>query len=339
MKPTRVLQLVATLVIGGVCLWLALRGVPLDELPKALGKLPWQYHLALLGAIVVMFVLRSLRWAIQAQGLIGRMPSLREACAINSVAFMAIFLFPFRLGEFVRPVLCAQRKLMSVSAGFANSFVERIVDGLVTGGFFAIVMLGLSDRGLPQAVHTGGYLTLAFFGSVAAALVVAFIWRQASVRFWRRILSAIHPVLAEKLVGMLEAFLDGLSSFRTVAAVLTYLVLTVVYWLINGATMWMVLTGMGIHVDLIVGYFVISFLVVGVMIPAPPGNVGTFHAFATMALTLLGVAKAEAFAFAVLLHAWQVAGVLLCAGVFVALGDVSLARVKEATQVATEEAK
>ena len=67
------------------------------------------------------------------------------------------------------------------------------------------------------------------------------------------------------------------------------------------------------------------------MIPAPPGNVGNFHAFARTALSVLGVGLAPAVAFAILLHAQTVVALVVAAGAFLISGDVSLSRVRAAT--------
>lgn len=331
MSKSRVLQLLVSVAIGAGCLWLAFRDVPLDEAKTAIARVPWWVHGVYVLSLFAQFVLRSLRWSIQVQGQAGRAPSLKDSLAINAVSFAAVFLIPFRLGELVRPYLGAQRGLMRKSTGLAHSAVERILDGLVTTAFFALVLVLLGEHKLPDEVRYAGWLGLLIFGGASVVLALAFWSREASERFWRKLIGLLHKGLADKLVGMLGAFLDGVACFRSLGAFFGYVALTVVYWLMNGAAMWVVLWGMGTGAGPLVAYFALCFLVISVMLPAPPGNVGNFHAFAKWALTLLGVAEGPALAYAIILHAWQVATLLVWAGVFVLRGDVSLAKVREAT--------
>ena len=328
----RAIQLTVSLIVGGACLAFAVQGVPLDELPAAIAKLPWTFHLAYFALVIFQFVIRSARWRLQAEGTSGRSVTFREALAINAIAFAAVFLLPFRLGELVRPALCAQRSLMSASAGMANTAVERIIDGLVTTAFFGVVLFVLGRQDLPPFVTAGAYGALALFGTGFVVLAAGYRWRAASAQFWHRLIAVVHRGLASKLVTMLEAFLDGLGCFKSRRDMGVYLLYTLLFWGMNGAQMWLILVGMGADAELVVGYFVVSFLVVGVMIPAPPGNVGTMHGFATLSLTLLGYPETLAFAFAVIVHAWQVVALTVWAALFVALGDISLARVRDATR-------
>jgi uncharacterized protein (TIRG00374 family) len=337
MNRSRILSLSISLVVGAACLFLAFRGVDMSEAKDAIAQVPWWAHAAYLGALIAQYVIRSPRWAIQVEGLFGKRPPFREAMAVNAVAFASVFLIPFRLGEFVRPYLTAQRGYMKLSSGIANSAVERILDGLVTTAFFGVVLFFLGDTELPKEVRWGGVGALALFGGGSFVLLVAYRFRSASERFWMRLIGIIHEGLARKLVGMLSAFLDGLKCFKDGKAFAEYLGLSVVFWLWNGGAMWMMLRFMGVEVSPLVGYFAVCFLVIGVMMPAPPGNVGNFHYFASLGLTLLGVPKGTALAFAIIIHAWQVISLIAWAGFWVLKGDVSLDKVREATRAGEED--
>lgn len=330
----RILQLVVSVIFGGAGLWLAFRDVPLEEARASIARVPVWVHLCYLISLAVQFVLRSLRWSMQVRAQSDTAVPVRDSLAINAVSFAAVFLIPFRLGELVRPYLGAQRGYMRKSTGLAHSAVERIVDGLVTTAFFALVLVLLGEQQLPDEVRYAGWLGLLVFGGASLVLVIAFWFREASERFWFKLIGLLHAKLAEKLVGMLRAFLDGVACFDSVRGFGGYLLLTVVYWVLNGLAMWLVLWGMGIHAGPLAAYFTLCFLVISVMLPAPPGNVGNFHAFAKWALTLLGVAEGPALAYAILLHGWQVVALVLWAGFFVLRGDISWARVREATAAA-----
>lgn len=337
MNRRRLVQLLVSLVIGAGCLWLAFRNAPIEETKDFILASKWWGPAGFTALFFTMLAVRTKRWAIQVHGVYGKPIPFREALAINAVAFGSVFLLPFRLGELVRPFLSQQRGLMTTSAGIANSAVERIVDGMVTTACFGLVLVVLGDRDLPDEVLLAGNGMLVLFGGAAIVLFIGYRWREASLRFWDRLLSMIHKKLADVLVGMLRSFLDGLACFRGPAAIASYLGLSVVFWTLNGLAMWVLMLGMGIDVEAEVAYFAVCFMVIAVMIPAPPGNLGNFHYFTKLALTLLGVAEAPALAFAVTSHALHVILLLAWGGLFVLLGDVSLDKIRAAAASGEDE--
>lgn len=339
----RVIKLFIGLAVGAVCLFLAFRGVAdteqqtgikWDDILTPIRATSWWGPVGFLLLVFAQVVLRSERWRIQVRGLTGNKPPLRESVAINSVAASAVFLLPFRLGEFVRPNLSAQRNIMRASSGLAATALERAIDGLVTTGFFGIVLLLVKARDdvkLPAQVEVGGMVALAIFGGALTFFIVAFRWRAGTARLVERVLSVAHGGFARRVASILTGFLDGLACFRKPSDVLVYVGLTVIYWLLNAASMYCVMSAMGLDVDVIAAFFCLCFLVIGMMIPAPPGNVGNFHVFARSSVTVFGIAAAPAVAFAILLHALTVLSVVMMGGFFLLTGDVSVAKVRAAT--------
>mgnify|MGYP006194540295 CR=1 FL=1 len=66
--------------------------------------------------------------------------------------------------------------------------------------------------------------------------------------------------LANKLVGLLMAFLDGLACFRSWRAFLAYLAYTGIFWILNGAAMWMILSLMDTGAGLLGAWAVMRFV-------------------------------------------------------------------------------
>lgn len=335
----RVVKLLLGLAVGGVCLWLAFRGVASADQDNGVGWGPigdsiratrWWGVAGMLLLAGAQVVLRVERWRVQVQGLTGRRPALRESLVVNTAGFAGVFLLPFRLGELVRPNLAAQRGLMPAAQGFAATAIERVVDGMVTMGFFATVMLLTRDRAMPAYVTVGGWTALAIFGGAAVVFAVAFRLRALSEQLTVRVLSLVHGPLAERMARMLRGFLDGFACFQRPADLLAYLGYTAVYWAVNALSLWVLMRGMGIDQGVVSAAFCLCFLVIGVMIPAPPGNVGNFHAFARAALVIVGVPLAPAVAFAIVLHALSVVGVVAPVIFFLATGELSFSRMRAA---------
>ena len=324
----RALQLMVSLVVGALCLWFAFRGVAggagtFDELVAQLRSFsPWA-GLASLGLFVVMAVLRTERWRLQVRGLTGVTPTWRDALSINAVAFAAVFLLPFRLGEFVRPNLCAQRGIMSASAGLAATALERILDGLVTTALFGVLLLW-SPGHFPPEVRMGGLMALVVFGGAVVFLAVAFRVRAPALALVHRVASVAGEKLAGKLTSMVGGFLDGLACFRGGGDVAAYVGLSVVYWVLNGLSVHVVVASLVPGTSPFAGFLCMCFLVIGVMLPAPPGNVGNFHAFARLGLVAAGVPAVSAVAAGVIVHALTVVTIVLWAAIFVLSGALRM---------------
>ena len=68
---------------------------------------------------------------------------------------------------------------------------------------------------------------------------------------------------------------------------LSFTWMTALYWGINGVAIWAVAPGFGLDIQLSVGFMMMSCVVVGMMIPNSPGNVGTFWYFVLLPLTAI----------------------------------------------------
>ncbi len=328
----RALQLTVSLIFGGLLLWLSFRNVAIGEALQFIFGAPWWGYLLYLGFVMFTHCLRTERFRLQLRRMTGMPVRFGEALAMFSVGVAATFLVPFRLGEFVRPYLGKVRKHMSVSAGLSTVAAERVIDGLTTTAMLGVVLLLLPEGKIPDKVYLGGYVALTVFGGAFVVFVVGYLQREFTVRLIHRMLSLVSTRLADKIAGVADRFLSGLNTLPSWRDLLVYELYTVAYWGLNGFSMYLLMRHMGVEVDVLGGFLVLGCLVIGVMIPAPPGNVGNFEYAVVLPLTALGVAPALAAAYAVALHFLQALQMTAVAAVIFASGKISVQRVVEATQ-------
>ena len=124
---------------------------------------------------------------------------------------MALVIMPFRLGEFARPYLVAERPHLRVSAALSSVVVERVADGLFTALMLMACLLAI-PAGSPgfRVIRAGGFIMGAVFLVALAFLIVAYRSRHVAARFLERCLSPISPRLAARAAGVTEAFIHGL---------------------------------------------------------------------------------------------------------------------------------
>lgn len=325
----RAVQMVVGLGMSCGLLWAALKDVNGQDALVAMKHVAvWVYPVYFL-QLCVTYVLRTWRWQLQMERLTGRKMPFVDAFGICCVSFAGTFLLPFRLGEFIRPYLAAQQGYGRKSAALATVALERVLDGLVMTGFLAVVLMGLPAERVPVVIRMGGFAALLVFGGALAVFIAAYRWRDLSLRFWSALLTPISKRLAEKALGVLAAFIEGLKSLPTFPDVAKYMGVTVAYWIINGLGMWSLAVGMDLGVPLMGGFFALACLVVGITIPAGPGNVGNFEYAIQMSLAVYGVSSADGAAYGIWTHLFQTAHMVLLAALFIFSGKVRMNRIPD----------
>lgn len=242
----------------------------------------------------------------------------------GAIGFMGVFLLPLRLGEFVRPMLLTRDSNIAFGTNLSMIAVERIADGLmVTLMFFAVLVqvpaTALARRSQVQLgpwqlsdVELGAWAALGVFGAAMAALAATAFAREATTRLIGATLGRLSGKLAGKILTLLTSFVDGLRVLGSPSAVLGFVSLTAAYWLTNGFGYWLLAQGFGLNLSLNGGYAMMCSVIIGMMIPNSPGNVGSFWYFLLLPASLFGIdgGAPRAIAFALALWALQLVQVV-----------------------------
>ncbi|HEY7725148.1 MAG TPA: lysylphosphatidylglycerol synthase transmembrane domain-containing protein [Anaeromyxobacteraceae bacterium] len=309
MTRGRVAQALSGILVSAAALWLTLRGKDLAAIWRAALETDPRHLVAYLGVLLLIHLLRTVRWGLLLQP-VAPVPFARLN-AVSAVGFMALMVLPFRIGEFARPWLVADRPRLRVSAALSTVVVERVVDGLFTALLLVISLLAVAE-GTPglRLARTAGWVVLGVFAAVLGFLLLAHRNRAAAVRFVHRVADPLSPRLAERAAGVADAFLHGLRRLPGAGRMALFLALTALYWGANGMGMLLLARGLGIGLGAAQAFAVLGVLVVGVMIPAGPGMVGTFQAGVVLGLSLFlpaAVVDVRGQAFANVLWAAQLA--------------------------------
>lgn len=286
------LRVILPLAMSGLFIWLSLRHTDVRAVGAAIAAAD---PLRLLGyalILVVIHVLRTVRWGILLEPL-GHV-GFKRLNSASAVGFMLLILLPLRLGEFARPLLIARPPpgvgvRLSRSGALASIVVERIVDGICIGvlGMIALRLLGSSASGvyLVFARRASVLVALGFFG-LCLALVFAFLFRERALALARTLLTPLSPKLAARANEVLEAFISALhlgSGWK----LLGFFVLTFAYWGLNGVGLGLLAPAFGFtNLTPLMIATILTIQVVGVMVPAGPGMVGTMQFFTQAGLSL-----------------------------------------------------
>ncbi len=281
----RFIQILAGLAVSALALWLTLRGKDLGAIWAAAADANYVWLFPYAGILALIHLARTLRWGILLEP-VAKVPFSRLN-AVSAVGFMALVILPFRIGEFARPYLIAERPRIRVSATLSSVVVERVADGVFMAALLILSLLAVPE-GTPglHFLRMGGLAVFGVFGALLAFLVVAYRNRSLAVRITHRVLDPISPRVAARASGMMDAFIHGLRLVPSRSKVALFFLLTAVYWCLNGWGMGVLARAFDIHLTLIQSFTVLGVLVVGVMIPSGPGMVGTFQAATVLGLSL-----------------------------------------------------
>ncbi len=271
-------------------IWLALRDKDVGAMWAATRAADGWGVLAYLGILLAIHLLRTVRWGLLLEP-VGRLDfaTLNRACAIG---FMALVTLPLRLGELARPYLVSTRAggPLRMSAATGSVVIERIVDGITTAALLIVSLLFVAPRAAPAStlahLRLWSWIVLALFCGLLVFVVVLFVLRERAVAAAYRLLSRLSERLAARAADVLGQFAEGLRLAPHRGKLLLVLGLTAAYWGANGLGLYVLARAFHLDLGLLQSYAVLGVLIIGVMIPAGPGMLGTFQFFTLLGLSL-----------------------------------------------------
>ena len=286
-------------------IWLALRGLQLNQFWDAVKQANYWW---LIPGITVYFVavwVRAWRWHYLL-GPIKKIPT-KNMFPITAIGYMGNNVYPARAGEVLRAVILKRKEGVSVSASLATIIVERIFDGVVMLGF---VFVNLPE--LAKLTGASGFVgniqevaiigTGVFLGALGVFLLAAmFPQTTAKVGLWS--IERFTPRrLHEKIISIMNKFLDGLASLRSPFNVLMVFFTSVIIWLLETGKYWFVMHAFDFSASFFALMLMNGIVNLATTIPSAPGYIGTFDAPGIAVLTAYGVDQATAAGYTLVLH-------------------------------------
>jgi hypothetical protein len=297
------------LAVTVLCLWLAIRDVPLSEVAAVLARTHWPV-LVLLGVpsqILAIYV-RALRWR-HLTDVIQPIPVFPLFRA-TSIGFMANNLLPGRAGEVIRAWVLSRETGASGAGILGTVVLERVIDSVTFLALASIVFWSGGTRALGSGLMAGAAVSLmvALILPVGVLVWLRFAPEQA-LGVMHRMLSWVLPArLSAQVEGLLSRFAEGLGSLRGGSHLFWVITYSVLLWgVISVIPFYAGVRALDIDLGspvrtLVAGYVVLAAVGLAVALPAAPGFFGTFHLACKEALGVFGVPDSTAFAMAVLVH-------------------------------------
>ncbi len=318
-------QVVLGLLFSALCLFLALRGVRLDELASVLGRTRPLPLLAAVGVELVTFLAIAARWRLFFTP--HPAPSLRRLFEILSVAQLANAVLPGKAGPLVRAYLAGRGTAGGAAFALTTIVGEKIVEGM------SLVLIALAVLPCLRTIPLWAQLPWTAWAGVALFALVL------GVMIWLAYHQQVVPPRIERLLGRWPRVLDlarsalsALDVWRRGRTVLALWGWSIAIWAITILLNQLILWGLEIRVPAVAPVVILVVSQVGVRLPSSPGNIGVFHYLSVLALSLFGVDKSTALGYGVLLHLVIYLPASLLGLLFLAKSGYSLRRLRQASE-------
>lgn len=239
----QILKISGFLALGVLLLYLAFRGVALDELAATLREVNfWWIGLSLLFACISFFS-RARRWMLLVQPL-GYKPSFRNTYHALMIGYLSNYALP-RLGEVTRCVTLGKREKIPVDSLIGTVIVERVIDLLMLFLILLVLLFTWMEKfgaffseqvfnPLMQKVVDAFGGTFAFWLMIAGPLLLLFLllylFRNRLGRF----------VLVRKVRDIIRGVIQGLKTIFRMERKWEFIFHSLFIWLCYILMTWMV---------------------------------------------------------------------------------------------------
>ena len=303
------------LAISLVFVYWTVRGLEWDSFWVAVKSAEYWWLIPGVAMYMIAVWARAWRWHYLLKPI--KPISTNKMFPIVCIGYMGNNIYPARAGEVLRAVILKRKEGVSVSSALATVIVERVFDGVV---MLAFVFLNLpelarinSESGFVGDIQSLSIWGTALFLGVLAIFLLAAMFPQVTARVGLWFIVHLTPRrFHEKIIGVMNKFLDGLASLRSPANVLMVFGTSVVIWLFETGKYWFVMHAFDFQVSFFALMLMNGIANLATTLPSAPGNIGTFDTPGIAVLTAYGVDKALATGYTLVLHValWIVPTVL-----------------------------
>jgi hypothetical protein len=294
------------IIFSGIFFYFAFRNIEWRALWQTLVDV--DYFIVFLTMIIVaaMLVIRGYRWSFFLKPIkkVGVVPLFWS----TSIGFGVNNVLPARLGEVARAYSLHKKTDIPFGASFGSIVVERLYDTFSILFVFVVCLFVLDFPDISSLVGRSQdeiALLLGVLGAVLLGGVVLLkIRTEKMLSIAAFFLRPFSKKVREKIIGLMRAFISGLTQTTRPLEVVWVAFLSVMIWVISAFTVWLAVTAFGVNLNPSQTMTVLMAMVLAVSIPAAPGYAGTYHYFCSVAIMLVvEMPPEQALSIATLIHA------------------------------------
>lgn len=258
--------------------------------------------------------------------------------------------FPARGGDLVRAYLLSRRTGLRKTTVLATIVIEKALDGmaLLVMLLTALLLLPPTGNRAVDLIAPDALAWIAGLGLIAAfgGMALFYLHSDRLARLLERIMGKLPlPVRLQRLpVRLVETFAGGMHVFRSPNPLFKSALISLLVWVVVALMFSAALASFRSpfppELTGVAGLMLATGLVnLGLLVPALPGNVGTYEALVVAVMAFFRVDKELAVAFALVFHIGQLVTTLAVGIVAFWTQNLSLAEIDKVERAAEQDAE
>ena len=317
-------KVIGGLALSAVLVYLSARGIHFQGVADGFRTIRSEYLLPALAAMILMQILRSVRWGLILSPL-GKVDQL-SLFSVTSVGFLAIIAIPARLGELARPYLITKRSDIKMSSALGTIFAERVLDSLTV---LVITVFVLFFTPVPPWLVRSSALFLFLTLALVSVMILMTIKREASLRLLAPLIRRLPVRYAEGVNRLISHFIEGFRIMVDPKLLVWVTGLSIVIWLADVLAIYLLFLAFGFQLPVAAAFVLMIILLIGIAIPTAPGFIGNWHYFCILGLSIFSVPKTDALTFAIIYHFLSIAVVIVLGLAFLPFNRFSIADLRQ----------
>ena len=294
----RTIKFILGVLISVIGLYYAFRQINFWELWISIKNVDFVLIILAIVILLLSNVIRAWRWQILVKPI--KDVSFEPAFSSIMIGYFGNSVLPFRMGEFLRAYVVADKTSLTASTAFGTIVIERILDFIGLSAVIILIMTVYPLKSIGGSIIIGvivlsltAFIFIYLFGGFKSTLLVK---NEKS--------SLLRIGVLRKILLFINDILDGATTIRATNKLGIIFLYTLIIWIMYYCSTYLATIATGIELEWFgFGVLLIS-TTLAISIPAAPGYVGTYHAAAVYILTnLFNVGRLDAQAAAITLHA------------------------------------
>lgn len=284
------------IIVSVFFLYLVLRNIDIKTIAEFIINGNYLWLLPCLVMFTVAFVFRALRWKFLFLPI--KKFTAKQLFSSLLMGFAANCVFPMRFGEIVRAYIVGKKHNVSKSSSLATIVLERIMDGV---GILILLVLAVPFLPVfPLWVKRTIFIAVILFISMLITVGIL-ITKKHFIDILKKI-PFIRYELKEQIVHKIKKFIIGFEVIKDIKNFLIVILISVCVWVCETFNIYFLVKIVAIDLSFFAIVFVLFVTIIGVMIPAAPGSLGTFEAAFVVGMMFFKIPKETAFAAALISH-------------------------------------
>ena len=314
--------------IFGICisiagLYYAFRGIDFVQLWKIINQLDLFYGTLSLIILLTSNIVRALRWQILAYPI--DKISIKPAFSSIMIGYFGNSVLPFRMGEFLRAYVLAEKTSLNVPTAFGTIVTERILDFVGLSLLILLTILVYPVDWINQQIIIG-VVVLSL-----TAFVFVFYFKEINEIFLFDLkkIRLLQKSTVLKIIEILERLINGAVAIRSTNKVMLIFLYTVLIWLMYCFSTYFALLSTGISIKWYEVCVLMISTTLAISVPAAPAYVGTYHATVVYVLTTFFlINQLDAQASAIIIHGLGTIPFIIIGALYFINSSVSIKEIK-----------